>query len=255
MKRRSYWLPGASAPTLSEKRNASFRLMQKKGFKEERRTQVEWYAINTCTTLESTKSLWTMCTCPVTPTRLRDIRLGHLKQQIFRGGRSQEGAEHCCARRSAISTVRTQGHRVVEALHQALAGSPCVPACLATHPASSGCVATFVLGCSLCALYMLCGEISASGGRPFMSYPTTTEHRRLADSEARRADWKHWGPYVSERAWGTVREDYSAAGDAWSFLPARPRPQPCLPLERGRLGGLLQPLPEPVPGGRALEWA
>ena len=52
-----------------------------------------------------------------------------------------------------------------------------------------------------------------------MSYPTTTEHRRLADSEARRADWKHWGPYVSERAWGTVREDYSAAGDAWTFFP------------------------------------
>ncbi|MDB5353502.1 MAG: uncharacterized protein JWN86_4749 [Planctomycetota bacterium] len=32
-------------------------------------------------------------------------------------------------------------------------------------------------------------------------------------------DWKHFGPYVSERAWGTVREDYSADGDAWSFFP------------------------------------
>ena len=47
----------------------------------------------------------------------------------------------------------------------------------------------------------------------------TAEHRRLADSAARRADWKHWGPYVAERAWGTVREDYSAAGDAWTFFP------------------------------------
>ncbi len=47
----------------------------------------------------------------------------------------------------------------------------------------------------------------------------TAEHKRLKDSEARRADWKHWGPYVSERAWGTVREDYSATGEAWEFFP------------------------------------
>ena len=47
----------------------------------------------------------------------------------------------------------------------------------------------------------------------------TAEHRRLADSADRRADWKHWGPYVSERAWGTVREDYSLSGDAWSSFP------------------------------------
>ncbi len=49
--------------------------------------------------------------------------------------------------------------------------------------------------------------------------PPTAEHRRLADSEARRADWKNWGPYVSERAWGTVREDYSPGGDAWDYFP------------------------------------
>jgi hypothetical protein len=47
----------------------------------------------------------------------------------------------------------------------------------------------------------------------------TAEHVRLADSEARRADWKRWGPYLSERAWGTVREDYSAAGEAWEYFP------------------------------------
>ncbi len=47
----------------------------------------------------------------------------------------------------------------------------------------------------------------------------TAEHRRMADSEARRADWKRWGPYVSDRAWGTVREDYSAFGNAWSDFP------------------------------------
>jgi hypothetical protein len=52
-----------------------------------------------------------------------------------------------------------------------------------------------------------------------MSTSVTAEHQRLADSEARRADWKKWGPYLSERAWGTVREDYSATGDAWDYFP------------------------------------
>src|SRR5690348_11425594 len=47
----------------------------------------------------------------------------------------------------------------------------------------------------------------------------TAVHKRLADSTARLADWKQWGPYVAERAWGTVREDYSANGDAWNYLP------------------------------------
>jgi hypothetical protein len=52
-----------------------------------------------------------------------------------------------------------------------------------------------------------------------MTRAQTAEHKRLADSEARRADWKHWGPYLSERAWGTVREDYSATGEAWEYFP------------------------------------
>ena len=52
-----------------------------------------------------------------------------------------------------------------------------------------------------------------------MSEHPTAEHRRLSDSAARRADWKNWGPYLAERAWGTVREDYSASGDAWNHFP------------------------------------
>ena len=52
-----------------------------------------------------------------------------------------------------------------------------------------------------------------------MAQAQTAEHRRLADSEARKADWKHWGPYLSERAWGTVREDYSVTGEAWEYFP------------------------------------
>ena len=47
----------------------------------------------------------------------------------------------------------------------------------------------------------------------------TAEHRRLAESQAGRADWKRWGPYLSERAWGTVHEDYSAEGEVWGYLP------------------------------------
>jgi hypothetical protein len=52
-----------------------------------------------------------------------------------------------------------------------------------------------------------------------MQTAQTAEHQRLAASEARNADWKNWGPYLSERAWGTVREDYSESGTAWDSFP------------------------------------
>jgi hypothetical protein len=45
------------------------------------------------------------------------------------------------------------------------------------------------------------------------------EQDRLADHEAGKANWKRWGTYLSDRAWGTVREDYSADGDSWNYLP------------------------------------
>src|SRR5262249_18021451 len=45
------------------------------------------------------------------------------------------------------------------------------------------------------------------------------ERGRLADAAAGRADWQRWGTYVSDRAWGTVREDYSADGSAWEYCP------------------------------------
>jgi hypothetical protein len=47
----------------------------------------------------------------------------------------------------------------------------------------------------------------------------TQEEIRLEQCRTRDAHWKRWGPYVSERAWGTVREDYSAYGTAWDYLP------------------------------------
>ena len=47
----------------------------------------------------------------------------------------------------------------------------------------------------------------------------TSEEQRLEAAEEREVHWKRWGPYLSERQWGTVREDYSANGDAWNYLP------------------------------------
>jgi hypothetical protein len=47
----------------------------------------------------------------------------------------------------------------------------------------------------------------------------TAEHARLEEDRRRQRHWKRWGPYLSERAWGTVREDYSAGGTPWEYLP------------------------------------
>jgi len=60
------------------------------------------------------------------------------------------------------------------------------------------------------------------GGRPHLVQDIadmTAEHQRLREQAESRAPWMRWGPYVSERQWGTVREDYSADGDAWAYFP------------------------------------
>jgi hypothetical protein len=46
----------------------------------------------------------------------------------------------------------------------------------------------------------------------------TAEQQRLNDARLNKSAWKKWGPYLSERQWGTVREDYSEGGDAWNFF-------------------------------------
>jgi hypothetical protein len=46
----------------------------------------------------------------------------------------------------------------------------------------------------------------------------TPEHERLEDARTGKVAWKAWGPYLSERQWGTVREDYSSDGDAWNYF-------------------------------------
>jgi hypothetical protein len=48
---------------------------------------------------------------------------------------------------------------------------------------------------------------------------TKAEATRLEESRRREKHWKRWGPYLSERAWGTVREDYSEGGTAWDYFP------------------------------------
>src|ERR687891_197111 len=47
----------------------------------------------------------------------------------------------------------------------------------------------------------------------------TQEELRLQEDRSRKVNWKRWGPYLSERQWGTVREDYSAHGTAWEYFP------------------------------------
>ena len=44
------------------------------------------------------------------------------------------------------------------------------------------------------------------------------EHERLQEAREKSVPWKKWGPYLSERQWGTVREDYSDNGDAWNYF-------------------------------------
>src|SRR6266404_620231 len=47
----------------------------------------------------------------------------------------------------------------------------------------------------------------------------TQEEIRLGEDARREKNWKRWGPYLSERQWGTVREDYSTSGDCWNYFP------------------------------------
>ena len=49
--------------------------------------------------------------------------------------------------------------------------------------------------------------------------PSTAEHLRLQEVHDHKSPWKKWGPYLSERQWGTVREDYSPDGSAWEYFP------------------------------------
>ena len=53
---------------------------------------------------------------------------------------------------------------------------------------------------------------------PELPYIPVTEQKRLNETREQGVPWRKWGPYLSERQWGTVREDYSKDGDAWSYF-------------------------------------
>lgn len=48
---------------------------------------------------------------------------------------------------------------------------------------------------------------------------STPEHERMAELASGTKRWHQWGPYVGDRQWGTVREDYSPDGEAWRYFP------------------------------------
>ena len=50
------------------------------------------------------------------------------------------------------------------------------------------------------------------------SYIEVAEQKRLNEARENGVPWKKWGPYLSERQWGTVREDYSPDGNAWNYF-------------------------------------
>ena len=58
---------------------------------------------------------------------------------------------------------------------------------------------------------------STSKDKP-LSYVEVTEQKRLNEARENGVPWKKWGPYLSERQWGTVREDYSSDGNAWNYF-------------------------------------
>ena len=62
------------------------------------------------------------------------------------------------------------------------------------------------------------GDSIPPGGRRNAGTPVNAERVRLREARAEKVPWKKWGPYLSERQWGTVREDYSASGDAWNHF-------------------------------------
>ncbi len=67
---------------------------------------------------------------------------------------------------------------------------------------------------------------------------TDAETRRLEEDSRRVKNWKRWGPYLAERAWGTVREDYSPHGTAWDYFPHEHAPSKTYRWNEDGLSGI-----------------
>src|SRR4029453_14016080 len=63
------------------------------------------------------------------------------------------------------------------------------------------------------------GPLGGGSGSEITVAPVAAEKVRLAGGQSREKNWKRWGPYLSERQWGTVREDYSPGGSCWEYFP------------------------------------
>src|SRR5215471_13242174 len=77
----------------------------------------------------------------------------------------------------------------------------------------------------------------------------TAESQRLDEARENGVPWRQWGPYLSERQWGTVREDYSADGNAWDYFShdqARSRAY--------HWGGVASPVSVTIASGCVLRW-
>jgi hypothetical protein len=70
-----------------------------------------------------------------------------------------------------------------------------------------------------------------------MAATANPEEVRLEEANAHQQVWRKWGPYVSERQWGTVREDYSADGDAWNYFPHEHAPSRAYRWGEDGIGG------------------
>jgi hypothetical protein len=68
---------------------------------------------------------------------------------------------------------------------------------------------------------------------PTIEPAKTAEGQRLDEAREKGVPWRQWGPYLSERQWGTVREDYSGDGNAWDYFQPRPSPLTRLSLGLG----------------------
>src|SRR5277367_4317318 len=67
--------------------------------------------------------------------------------------------------------------------------------------------------------YCVPGSTSSARSPKTKEFPMNTERKRLLANVPGHDGWHHWGPYLSERQWGTVREDYSPGGTAWEYFP------------------------------------
>jgi len=82
----------------------------------------------------------------------------------------------------------------------------------------------------------------------------TAEAKCLEEARVQRTPWKKWGPYLSERQWGTVREDYSTDGKCLGVLPARLGALASLPLGRGRTRSNFRREPESLFRALPMQW-